>query len=104
MTDDGVRIDRVDEEHRYELFVGDDLAGYVEFRERPGRIVFIHTIVDPAFEGRGFGSRLARHVLDDAVARGDRIVPRCPFIAAYLKTHPGYEESVDWPEHRPEHA
>jgi predicted GNAT family acetyltransferase len=36
-------------------------------------------------------------VLDDAVARGERIVPLCPFIAAYLRTHPGWEGSVDWP-------
>ena len=97
MTDDGVRIARNDEAHRYELFVGDELAGFAEYRLRPGRIVFIHTVVDPAFEGRGLGSRLARHVLDDAVARGERIVPLCPFIAAYLRTHPGWEGSVDWP-------
>ena len=97
MTDDGVRIDRNDEAHRYELFVGDELAGFAEYHLRPGRIVFIHTVVDPAFEGRGLGSRLARHVLDDAVARGERIIPRCPFIAAYLRTHPGWEDSVDWP-------
>ena len=98
MTGDGVRIARNDEAHRYELFVGDELAGFAEYRLRPGRIVFIHTVVDPAFEGQGLGSRLARHALDDAVARGERIVPRCPFIAAYLRTHPGWEASVDWPE------
>ena len=97
MTDDGVRIARNEEAHRYELFVGDELAGFAEYRLRPGRIVFIHTVVDGAFEGQGLGSRLARHVLDDAVARGERIVPLCPFIAAYLRTHPGWEGSVDWP-------
>lgn len=97
MTDDDVRIERDDEAHRYEMYVGDTLAGHVEFHLRPGRIVFIHTIIDPAFEGQGLGSRLARHVLDDAVARGERIVPRCPFIAAYLRRHHGYEASVDWP-------
>ena len=97
MTDDSVRIERDDEAQRYEMFVGDALAGRVEFHLRPGRIVFIHTIIDPAFEGQGLGSRLARHVLDDAVARGERIVPRCPFIAAYLRGHQGYDASVDWP-------
>lgn len=97
MTDDNVHIERDDETNRYELFVGDALAGYVEYKLRPGRIVFIHTIIDPDFEGQGLGSRLARHVLDDAVARGERIVPRCPFIAAYLRRHSGWEEFVDWP-------
>ena len=97
MTDDNVRVERDDEANRYEMFVGDALAGYVEYHLRPGRIVFIHTIIDPDFEGQGLGTRLARYVLDDAVARGERIVPRCPFIAAYLRRHSGWEEFVDWP-------
>ncbi|MFE5670057.1 GNAT family N-acetyltransferase [Agromyces sp. NPDC056523] len=98
MTDDGVRIARNDDASRYELFLGSELAAFAEYRLRPGdRIVFIHTVVDPTFKGQGLGSRLARYVLDDAVARGERIVPRCPFIAAYLRSHSGYEASVDWP-------
>jgi len=94
---DTITIERNDAASRYELTVGDELAGYAEYRTMPGRIVFTHTIVRPEFEGQGLGSRLARFVLDDAVARGDRIVPRCPFIAAYLRAHGGYEASVDWP-------
>jgi predicted GNAT family acetyltransferase len=101
VTDDGVRITRNDDASRYELFLGSELAGFAEYRLRPGRIVFIHTVVDPAFKGRGLGSRLARYVLDDAVARGERIVPRCPFIAAYLRSHSGWEASVDWPVDAP---
>lgn len=98
MTDERVRYDRVEERHRYEMFLDGELAGYAEYRiPRPGRIVFIHTVVLPGHEGQGLGTALAKHVLDDAVARGERIVPRCPFIAAYLKRHEGYEASVDWP-------
>ncbi len=97
MTDSGVLIERDDDAHRFELTVDGELAGYAKYRLEPGRIVFTHTVVDPARNGQGLGSRLARHVLDDAVSRGLRIVPRCPFIAAYLRKHPGYEDSVDWP-------
>ena len=67
----------------------------------PGRIVFTHTVVQPEFEGQGLGTRLARFVLDDAVARGERIVPECPFIAAYLARARRYEASVDWPDVAP---
>lgn len=98
MTEPGVRFTRDDEARRYEMHLDGELAGFAEFRARPGRIVFIHTVVLPGHEGEGLGSMLARHVLDDAVARGERIVPRCPFIAAYLRRHDGYEASVDWPE------
>lgn len=92
-----VEITRLDERHRYELVVDGERAGFAQYRLEPGRIVFTHTVIKPEYEGRGLGSRLARHVLDDAVARGERIVPECPFIAAYLRRHDDYEASVDWP-------
>jgi predicted GNAT family acetyltransferase len=78
------------DEGRYEAFVGDRLAGLVAYRLRTGQVVFLHTEVLPAFEGRGIGSRLAAGVLDDARARGLAVVPRCPFIAAYIRRHPEY--------------
>jgi predicted GNAT family acetyltransferase len=97
VTDERVRYVRNDDARRYELLLDGELAGYAEYRTPPGRIVFTHTVVHPGHEGQGLGTALAKHVLDDAVARGERIVPRCPFIAAYLRRHPGYEEFVDWP-------
>ncbi|WP_430647991.1 GNAT family N-acetyltransferase [Agromyces sp. GXS1127] len=100
MTDDDVEIVRDDETTRYRLLLGGSQAGFAKFRASPGRIIFTHTVIDPAFEGRGLGSMLARFVVEDAVRRGERIVPRCPFIAAWLRKHPGYEDSVDWPEGR----
>jgi predicted GNAT family acetyltransferase len=101
VTDDDVEIVRDDETRRYRLRVGGSRAGFAQFRPSPGRIVFTHTVIDHAFEGRGLGSLLARYVIEDAIARGERIVPRCPFIAAWLRKHPGYEASVDWPEEQP---
>ncbi|MGX5694814.1 GNAT family N-acetyltransferase [Agromyces soli] len=94
MTDD---IDLRDhrERARYEVLVDGAVAGFAMYRAEPGRTVFTHTIVRPEYEGRGLGSRLARFALDDVVARGDRIVPECPFIRAYLERHPEYEASVD---------
>ena len=97
MTDERVRFVRDEERHRYELLLDGEVAGFAEYRTRPGRIVFTHTVVLPGHEGEGLGTMLAKHVLDDAVARGERIVPYCPFIAAYLRRHEGYEEFVDWP-------
>jgi uncharacterized protein len=94
---DAVEIVRIDERHRYDLTVDGRRAGTSQFRLEPGTIVFTHTIIRPEFEGRGLGSRLAKFVLDDAIARGERIVPECPFIAAYLGRHPEYGASVDWP-------
>jgi predicted GNAT family acetyltransferase len=81
-------------ESRYEIRLGDELAGFVTYRRRPGRIAFQHTEVDDRFEGQGIGSALASHVLDAARQAGDAVVPHCPFIRAYIERHPDYLDLV----------
>lgn len=77
--------------HRYELDV-DGVTAYVRYRRKPGVITFIHTEVPERLAGQGIGSRLVRHVLDAARAEGLRVVPVCPFIAAWMKKHPEYDD------------
>jgi uncharacterized protein len=84
---------------RYEATAGDRLAGTAVYETRPGALVFTHTVVMPRWEGRGVGGRLARAALDDVRARGLRAIPRCPFIAAWIRRHPDYEDLVP-PEDR----
>ena len=43
-------------ESRYEIRLGDELAGFVTYKRRPGRIAFQHTEVDDRFGGQGIGS------------------------------------------------
>ena len=95
-TGDLETVDNPDR-RRWEVRAGGKVIAFAEYRIQPGRIVFTHTVVEPEQEGRGVGSRLARTVLDDAVARGLRISPRCPFIRAYIERHPEYLPSVDMP-------
>ncbi|WP_067566943.1 GNAT family N-acetyltransferase [Nocardia acidivorans] len=85
---------RNDAQHRYEVWYGNSLAGFTEYRERDGDTTFIHTEVDKAFGGKGLGSALARQSVEDVIARGRAIVPRCPFIKAWLDKHPDYDEHV----------
>ena len=83
---------------RYEAHVDGELAGFAEFERDGDRIVFTHTEVDDAFEGHGVGSALARGALDDVRARGGlRVVPRCPFIKAWIEKHPDYDDLVHAP-------
>jgi predicted GNAT family acetyltransferase len=73
---------------RYELLVDGRLAGLATYVLSDGVMTILHAEVQPRFEGRGLGSRLARFALDDARRRGLLVVPRCPFIAAYVARHP----------------
>ncbi len=81
-------------ESRYELFVDDQFAGLATYVLRGETMTIPHAEVQPRFEGQGLGTRLAAFVLDDARERGLRVVPRCPFIAAFVKRHPEYQDLV----------
>ncbi len=79
--------------NRYELIVDHHVA-FVVYERTPGTIRFIHTVVPKALEGRGIGSRLARHVMDKARADGEKVIPQCPFIAAWLTKHHEYDDLI----------
>ncbi|AWB87321.1 N-acetyltransferase [Mycetocola zhujimingii] len=95
-ADQTTSVTRNDDESRYEIRVGGTLAGFVAFRQKPGRLSFTHTLIEPEFEGLGLGSVLVRSALDDVVASGDTIVPYCTFVQSWLKRHPEFEGTVDW--------
>ena len=76
------------DESRYEVRADGQVAGFALYRLQDGGITFFHTEVDPAREGEGLGSRLARGALDDVRGRGFDVVPLCPFIAGYIRRHP----------------
>jgi len=82
-------------------------AGEITYRMRHGRRLIVHTGVDPAFEGKGIASQAAAVLLDAVRARGEQIVPLCPFLHSYIERHPQYDDLVDHAllatyEHRPD--
>lgn len=85
---DGIRVIRNDAAEQYEILVDGTVAGVTEFvPDSNGRLIFPHTEIDPAFGGRGLGSTLVGEAMADVAARGETVVPVCPFVVKYLKTH-----------------
>ena len=80
--------------HRYEAALEGQLAAYAEYNLLTDAIMFTHTEVLPAHEGKGVGSGIARHVLDEARAKGLHVIPVCQFIAGYIRKHREYAELV----------
>ena len=81
-------------ENRYEAFVGDTMVGFLQYRRTPKVVILTHTEVDPELERHGYGTALARHALDEARARGEHVIPRCPFVSAFVEDHLEYADVV----------
>jgi uncharacterized protein len=91
---DDLRIVDNPEKHRYDAVLGETVVGFAEYRRAAGRLILVHTEVDPAFEGRGFGARLAAGVLTDLRTRGLRATVHCPFIKSYIQRHHEFDDVV----------
>lgn len=56
------------------------------------RIIIDHTEVPDAFKGQGIGKALVVRAVEDARAKGLKIIPLCPFAAAQFKRHPEWQD------------
>jgi uncharacterized protein len=74
--------------HRYELFGNDVLVAWLDYADREATRVFVHTEVDPAFEGQGFASLLVERAVADVRAHGGRIIASCPYVKVWFQRHP----------------
>jgi len=78
---------------RFELDAG-GLTAFVTYRVADGVLTFLHEEVPPAREGKGVGSALARGALELVRASGMKVVPKCPFIAHFIRQHPEFQDMV----------
>jgi predicted GNAT family acetyltransferase len=79
---------------RYELRLDGAVAGFITYRSKDDSISLLHSDIDPELEGQGLGSRLVRGTLNDARARGLAVKPVCPFVVAFIESHPEYADLV----------
>ncbi|KFK85346.1 acetyltransferase [Streptomyces sp. JS01] len=89
-----VEVNDVPGANRYEAYVDGEskAAGIAQYIRTAELVAFVHTEVEPAYEGRGVGSALARAALDDARAANLRVLATCPFFAGWIARHPDYQD------------
>ena len=74
---------------RYEISVDGQVVGFADHRPGPDGVwVFLHTVTEPAFEGRGLASRLVTDAMADVRRRGLKVEPTCWFVARWFERHP----------------
>ena len=73
---------------RYELIDDGRVVGIAEYRVQGDVVVLPHTEVVAELQGNGLGAILVQGVLDDICAAGRTVVPRCWYVAQYMREHP----------------
>ena len=81
--------------HRYRSLLGETEVGFADVDPvSTDGLLIKHVETSSEFEGRGFGSQLVRHILEDARRQGRAVIPVCPYAAAYIKRNPELIEYV----------
>jgi uncharacterized protein len=75
------------ERKRFELSA-EGYTAFIEYMLVDNKIFLTHTEVPKALEGKGIGSAIVKLALEETEARGLKLIPLCPFVAAYIKRHP----------------
>lgn len=78
---------------RFELETG-GVTAFMVYRLARNVMTLAHTETPVAARGHGIASQLVKGVLDEMRRRGLKIVPRCPFVSAYLARHPEYRDLI----------
>ena len=83
------------ERHRFEIDLGDGTFAIAEYTLPAGKMMFTHTEVPDAHEGKGIGTMLIRFALDAARERGRKVIPICPFFGAYMQKNTDTHDLLD---------
>ncbi|KUL72303.1 MULTISPECIES: GNAT family N-acetyltransferase [Streptomyces] len=96
MNDTEIRDDRA--AGRLEAVQGDEVVGRIEYfvLDEPSRaLVPVHTIVEPAHEGKGIAGSLARELYRTAEREGVVVAPLCPYVVKWAERHPDEAPAAD---------
>ncbi|WP_251095895.1 GNAT family N-acetyltransferase [Streptomyces sp. Caat 7-52] len=89
MSEIEIRDDRA--AGRLEAVGAGEVVGHIEYfvLESPAlALVPVHTIVEPAHEGKGIAGSLARELYALAAREGVPVAPLCPYVVKWAERHP----------------
>ena len=92
MTTPAIRHDAAHSRFATSTAAGEAVLEYIRDGQR---ITFTHTGVPAEAEGAGVGSALARAGLDYARSEALPVRAACPFVVAFVKRHPEYQDLLD---------
>lgn len=88
------------EKFRYEVLVDGEVVGHADYTVDGETLTVPSTKVDPVHQGNGYAGLMIEQLLQDAKRSGQAVVPRCPYVSAYIGKHSEHRDLV--PEDRHE--
>ncbi|MEU1193413.1 GNAT family N-acetyltransferase [Streptomyces sp. NPDC005859] len=77
---------------------GGEVVGRIEYfvLESPAAaLVPVHTVVEPAHEGKGIAGSLARELYTLSGREGIPVAPLCPYVVKWAERHPDEAPAAD---------
>jgi predicted GNAT family acetyltransferase len=85
-----------DAEHgRWIATLGADAIAELTYRFVGGRVVLLHTWVDPAYRGHRVATELTARVLDEIRESGKKVTIICPVVGEFVVRNPEYLDLID---------
>lgn len=94
MSTESISVTHDVDASRYVLQLGDVVAGYAAYVQLGQVRDFNHTVIDPAFRGRGLSSTLISAALDATRAEGFGVLPSCSAVEGFIAKNPEYADLV----------
>jgi predicted GNAT family acetyltransferase len=70
----------------------ENLLSVIDYELDGKNLILPHVGVPQPLEGRGIAGELTRTALDWARTKNYRVIPVCPYVQAWLKRHPDYQD------------
>ena len=82
-----------EQRHRFELTI-DGQTAFADYRLRDGRLELPHVETPVSLRGHGVAAELMTGLLAIVRARGQKVIPLCPYAVAFIERHPEYQDLV----------
>jgi predicted GNAT family acetyltransferase len=83
-----------EELQRYEILLDGEKVGHADYKVEGDVLVFDHTEVDPAQQGKNLAGILMREALDDVRERGLKMRPVCSYVVKFVERFDEYADLV----------
>lgn len=89
---EGITLTDNTQAQRFELVKDGIVVGIAEYKISANTVTMTHTEVPDEYEGKGYGSELARLALDSLRDKQMKVIPSCQFIARFIQKHQEYAD------------